>query len=333
MVGIQVVHYCCGSYDVGDYGGVATYDHALKTIFEDRKFFRGPQEKMSMLRYLESFRDENVLPIVFTDNHLACDIPNTYFCFIVHHGCARRTAHCNPTWDPYWKNLCVSGQDQMLQHRDPKNTHIISISESTKRDFTIIYKQAYTRFNNTTILHCSQFDENLAKMYEDNTDTSRKAKIIGNFGGKKGNIGPLRNSYLSNHYDFEQLNIRGNDYKDFDSFISAKQQYYLDSDLFLQISNSEGNSYATLDAALCGMAIIATKVGLFFEVPTDCFVAVDLDQIYNVTYMEERIKYALENRIILGKKMRTWILNNCSRAIFQRKTKELVRKISDEMIH
>lgn len=322
----QVIHYCCGSYDIGDFGGVAAYDHALKNVFKDRIFFRGPQQKLDMLRYLENVvKFTKVKPIVFTDNHLACDIPNTYFCFIVNHGCARRTAQMNPAWDKYWRDLCVTGQDKMLTYRDPKCTHIVSISQSTKDDFKLIYDEAYTKFDNTMIFHCSQFDEHVKKTYNEIGTSIKKPKILGNFGQKKGNIEPFRNSKLSQLYTFEQLNINGRNFKDVESFVSAKQGIYIDSDVFLQISNSEGFSYAALDAALCGLVIVSTEVGLFYEVPKDCFVVLDLDKIYDIPYIEKKIEYALENKAVLGAKIRSWTLENCSRQLFEKRTKDLVQ--------
>ena len=60
--------------------------------------------------------------------------------------------------------------------------------------------------------------------------------------------------------------------------IKRKQNIYLQSDIFLQISNSEGNSYATLDALICGLPIVSSNVGLFYkDVPEDCFVKLEWD--------------------------------------------------------
>ena len=43
---MNIIHYCCGSYDSGDYGGVARYDYHIKLIFPNRKFFQGPSQKI-----------------------------------------------------------------------------------------------------------------------------------------------------------------------------------------------------------------------------------------------------------------------------------------------
>ena len=315
----QIVHYCCGSYEISDYGGVATYDYQLKQCFPRRRFFKGPEHKDKMLAFLKSCSKP---PIVFTDNHLACDIPNEYFVFLVHHGCARTTADANPSWDEYWKNLCTSGQDLMLKFRDPKTTHIITIADYVTEQFTKYYGDEYLKFERTKVLHYSSFNETVAKQYDYDVG-NKKFVVFGNFGGKKGDISRLIKSNLSNTFLFRQMNIRGNSFTTVKEFNDAKQAEYLKADMFLQISNSEGNSYASLDAALCGLAIVSTPVGLFFEVPDDCYVKIEIDRMYDVEYMHNKLKFAWDNREVLGKKIRDWVKNNCTRSIWTDKMKTL----------
>jgi hypothetical protein len=326
----QIIHYCCGSYEIGDYGGVAAYDFQLRDCFPNRRFFKGPQHKDKLLSYLESC---NKPPIVFTDNHLACDIPNKFFVFIVHHGCARHTAQANPDWDKIWKELCTAGQDQMLTVRDPENTHIISISEDVTRHFINYYGEKYTKFKRSKILHCSAFDESLKKSHN-TTDkpSSLKTIVLGNFGGKKGDISKLIRSTLSQKFAFRQLNVKGNKFKDNVTFTSAKQDEYMNADMFLQISNSEGNSYATLDAASCGLAIVATPVGLFYEMPEDSFVKIDIDRTYDIDYMEEKLAYASENRAILGNRAREWVKQNCSRKKWTTQMSNIVKSVKAQKL-
>ena len=96
----QIIHYCCGSYDEGLYGGVERYDYQIKLAFPNRIFFQGPQQKNKMLHFLEKCDK----PIVITDNHLSMDIPNKYPLILVHHGSALTHAEREPTWNKYWKN-------------------------------------------------------------------------------------------------------------------------------------------------------------------------------------------------------------------------------------
>ena len=37
---MNIIHYCCGSYEGGNYGGVARYDYHIKLIFPNRKFLK-----------------------------------------------------------------------------------------------------------------------------------------------------------------------------------------------------------------------------------------------------------------------------------------------------
>lgn len=300
----SIVHYCCGSYFNGDFGGVARFDYQLWKIFPKRIFFQGPKQKNNMLEYLKKCKN----PIIFTDNQLACDIPNRYKIFLVHHGCARTTLSRNPGWGEPWRSLCVNGQDKMLDYRDPKNTKIISISQACTDDFIKYYGEKYNKFKRFDILHPSELDENrYKKIFND------KPIILGNWSHvKKGQkLIPDLIKKLT-EFKFKQLNIKPlND--NFDDFNRRKQDIYLESDIFLQISNSEGNSYATLDAMLCGLVIVASNVGLFFkDVPEDCFIKLDWEKNGDVNYVKNKIEEAWRRREELSKNCRKWYLDNCN---------------------
>ena len=62
--------------------------------------------------------------------------------------------------------------------------------------------------------------------------------------------------------------------------------------MFLQISTSEGNSYSSLDALLCGMVVIASNMGLFYkDVPDDCFIKIDWKKNNDVEYVQNKLEY------------------------------------------
>ena len=63
-------------------------------------------KKSQLLSFLDSCKN----PLVITDNHLACDIPNKYKTILVHHGVAETHAAREPGWDRYWRDLCCNGQ-------------------------------------------------------------------------------------------------------------------------------------------------------------------------------------------------------------------------------
>ena len=317
-----VVSYCCGSYHRGQIGGVARYDYQLSLAFPHRQFFKAPPgsgEKHRLLEFLKNSVNKGLNPLVITDNHLACDIPNEYEIFLVHHGCAKTTATRNPGWPHQW---IAEAQDRMLDHRDPASTTIISISKACTEDFTQYYKEKYTKFNRFDVLHPSELNE---KRYKTNFNSS--PVVLGNWTNmKKGkSVMPNVKSTLSN-FRFQQLQVQlsGNNFLDFNK---RKQDIYLNSDIFLQISNSEGNSYATLDALLCGIPVVASNVGLFYkDIPEDCFVKMDWRKNGEVKYVAEKLKEAWENRENISKNAREWYMSNCRLENWRQKMISLVEK-------
>jgi len=312
-----IVHYCCGSYDIGDFGGVARYDSHIKLAFPNRTFFKGPEQKTQMLEYLYSVKN----PIVITDNHLVCDIPNKYKTYLVHHGVAQTHAEREPGWNAYWKNLCCKGQEKMLYYRKPETTSIISISQFCTDEFTHYYKDTYTKFKNTKLLHTTEFDETRYK-----TSWNKKPIILGNWKDvNKGSLIIQQLKHNINDYEFRQLNSYPLNMNDIDSWIKRKQTNYLESDLFLQLSLCEGYSYATLDALMCGIPVISSNVGLFYkDIPEDCFVKLDWERNNDLTYVEEKIKYAWTNKEEIGKKGREWVLKHCNMKDWIKQIKTLI---------
>jgi hypothetical protein len=314
MQNYTLISYCCGTWP--STGGVARYDTQLNIIFPKRVFFAGPQEKGKMLDLLKKCKN----PIVITDNHLSCDIPNDYPVLLVHHGCAMVTAERTTSWEPYWKNLCCNGQNKMLNYRNPNNTWIISISQACTDDFTRIYKDEYTKFKYFKVLHPSELNEKVVK-----NKFNDKPIVLGNWNHPKkgGNIiDKLKNN---DFFKFEQLNVYPANNEPLEYFNKRKQEIYLNSDIFLQLSVSEGNSYATLDALACGLVVVASNVGLFYsDVPEDCFVKIEWERNGDVDYVIQKLNYAWENREKLSENARKWYLQNCNFADWKNKMYKIV---------
>ena len=312
----DIISYCCGSYERGNFGGVSRYDYTLSLVFKNRKFFEGPREKNTMIKYLNNCEN----PVILVDNQLACDIPNLYDIFILHHGCAKTTGDRNPDWGEPWRSLCTLGQERMLTYRDPKNTVMISTSISCREDFTKYFGEKYTKFKIIDHLNSSELDENRFKKSFNNSPV-----VLGNWNHvKKGQAVIPELKRRVKNFNFKQLNVMpaGNNVKDFNK---RKQDIYLSSDIFLQISNSEGNSFATLDALICGMVIVASNVGLFYKnVPEDCFVKMDWRKHHDIDYVQEKIEYAWKNRESLSRNARKWYIENCSFKNFKEGWKKIV---------
>jgi len=316
--GRVIVHYCCGSYDIGNHGGVARYDYHIKLAFPERIFIK--QHDKKLLEFCEIHKN-NIL--VITDNHLACHVPTDINTILVHHGCAITTANRNPDWGEPWRSLCTNGQNKMLLYRKPENTLIISISKSCTDDFTRYFKGDYTKFKRIDVLHTSELDENRYK-----TTFNDKPRVLGNWIGlKKGQrLMPMLKRRATD-FNFIQLNVyiqNGN----INDFNKRKQNIYLQNDIFLQLSNSEGNSYATLDALLCGMVVVSSNVGLFYgDVPEDCFVKLDWKKNGDVEYVEEKLRYAWENREELSRKAHEWYMKHCRFVDWKKRMHEIVKYI------
>jgi len=318
-----LVSYCCDTWP--NIGGVPRYDTQLKMIFPGRVFFKGPQQKTHMLDFLKKC----VNPIVITDNHLACDIPNEYKVFLVHHGCALTTAERNPTWDRYWRDLCCNGQKQMLTHRKKETTKIITISEACTYDFTQHFGELYTQFERLHIIHPSEFNESLYK-----NSFNEKPVILGNWNHlKKGkHLFPTLQNLLS-EFEFRELKVMPRINETLSDFNKRKQNAYLNCDIFLQIANSEGFSYATNDAMICGLVPICTNVGAFFgDVSDNCFVKLDWEKCYgdniDYDYICSNIRKAWEQRHDLSRNARQWYMDNCRFDDWTVKMKQCVREFA-----
>jgi glycosyltransferase involved in cell wall biosynthesis len=317
----NIISYCCGTWP--SIGGVARYDTQLKLIFPERKFFQGPQEKDKMLEYLKTCEK----PIIITDNHLACDIPNEYPVLLVHHGVAKTHSDREPEWDPYWRDLCCNGQKEMLFYRKPENTWIISDSTFCIDEFSKYYPDIYPKFKKEVILLTSEMNEDKYKM-----KFNDKPIILGNWPNvNKGKI--VVDKLIKNlpEFEFKQLEI-SNKNESIESFNEKKQHIYLDSDIFLQISLCEGNSFATLDALINGLVIVASDVGLFYsDIPENCFVKLDWTKNNDTEYISERINYAWKHKEELSKNAREWYMENCRFIDWEIKMKKIVNDFYDNI--
>ena len=257
---------------------------------------------------------------MITDNHLSCDVPNNIKTLLVHHGCAVTTSERNPDWGEPWKSLCTNGQLKMLDYRDVKKTNILSISKACTVDFTKYFGEKYTKFNRIDLLHASELDENRYKK-----GFNSVPQVLGNWHGlKKGERLMPKLKSNAKDFKFNQLNVRiknGN----IEDFNRRKQNIYINNDIFLQLSNSEGNSYASLDGLICGMVVVSSNVGLFYgDVPEDCFVKLDWRKNGDVKYVEERLRYAWKNREEISRRGREWYMNNCRLVDWNKKMLEVV---------
>ena len=322
-----IISYCCGTWP--SIGGVARYDTQLQMIFPNRVFFKGPQEKDKMLDFLK--KCEN--PIVITDNHLACDIPNEYPIILVHHGVAQTHAYREPEWDQYWRDLCCNGQKKMLYYRNPKNTWTISCSQFCTDEFTKYYPEIYPKFLNKKILHCSELNEEIYKK-----EFNKKPIILGNWQNvNKGKHLIKKLKELLPEFEFKELSVMPETNETLESFNKRKQEIYIKADLFLQLSICEGNSYASNDALINGLIPVCTNVGGFYgDVDKKSYVEIDWKKCYSehidYDYLCNKIKYAWNNREELSINARKWYMENCRFVDWEIKMKKIVNDLFQEMV-
>jgi glycosyltransferase involved in cell wall biosynthesis len=322
----KIIHYCNTSYETGSVGGVARFDDHIKRAFPHRIFI-SPGNKKKMLDFLK----HNSETIVITDNGLACDIPKPIKTIIFHHGCGETTWERNfknNSDENFFFNAFVKPQRNMLSYRSPRNTIIASISTACTEDFTKYYGINYTKFLRCNLFHTSEFDESIYK-----TSFNENPVVLGNWlNKKKGDfLIPKLKDNIPNFY-FKQLDVKPIDLskKELDKFIIKKQEIYNSADIFLQISNSEGNSYATLDALICGLPVVASNVGLFYkDVPEDCFVKMEWEKNNDVDYVREKLIYAWENKEKLSQNARNWYMTNYRYVDWLRKIKSLIQMVQN----
>jgi hypothetical protein len=308
----KLVHYCCGSYDSGNVGGVARFDYQIKLAFPDREWFEGPGHKDQMLKRCQELVSRGTPFVVMVDNHLACDIPNLYKCVIVHHGVAKITYERTPSLkgNSYFEYL-VREQSRMFKHRNPENTIIISCSQNCIDDFATLNGEEYLKFKNRHLLwHPSELIVKSPK-----TEFNRKPIVLGNFdnGKKGGRYIPALKKALENEFEIRYLQVPYN--KNIDQHNLNKTNEYLKADIFLQLSTAEGNSYATLDAFACGLLVIGTNVGLLYDLEKSQSTAAmvfDWKKMGETQFMADQIRKIWEERESRTGLSRTWFEENAT---------------------
>ena len=321
----KIIHFCASSYQTGSVGGVARFDDHIKRAFPQRIHFSQRQIR-EMYNYLNKNRDA----IVITDNQLSVHVPNQIKTIIFHHGCGKTTWERNYKNEKgglgFYKNY-VEPQQRMLTYRNPKNTIIATTSTACTEDFTRYYGDKYTQFDRYDMFHTSEFDESKYK-----TRFNKNPVVLGNWLNKKkgAEILPTLKSNIKD-FTFKQLNIypASLSESDLQDFTHKKQEIYNNADIFLQISNSEGTPYATLDALICGLPIVASNVGLFYkDVPEDCFVKLDWQRNSDEEYVRNKLLYAWENKEILSKNARNWYMKNYRYVDWLVKVRKMVDEFS-----
>ena len=296
----QIVHYGRESYETKQYGYEAAYDFQLKCLVPNRRFFKATEHKDKMLSFLRSCAKP---PLIFTDLNLASDIPNDYFAIMVQH--------------------TTSLDIKALESRDPTKSHIITLSKYGKEQHVNEIK--YKKFKNTKILLAPTLNVSTPKQYEYDLQPGKKVSILSD---RACDIEAFIQSDLCKTFVFKQLQVNASSFKSLKTYNDARSLEFIKCDIFLQLSTTENyNGYSTLDAAACGLAIVSTPIGLFAEIPTDCYVRIEIDQMYNTEYMRDKLMYAWQNRVTLGNKVKEFVQTNCTTEVWTKQMKALTEQV------
>jgi predicted O-linked N-acetylglucosamine transferase (SPINDLY family) len=316
-----IISYCIGKYP-DDYGGVARFDYNLSQVFPKRKWF-GPSQKNEMLTLLKNTIDKKIL--VITDNHLACDIPNEYSTIIVHHGCAKTHAERDPFWEKNIKDPLLKKQEEMLKYRNPENTLIISSSTFCKDEFTKHYQSDYTKFRNVTLVHSSELDPLVFKQHNNDNNPDHKPIILGNWSNynKGKTIIQRLMDRLEDEFEFKQLYVPK--FNDIDQHNLAKSREYINADIYLSLSLSEGCPYSDMDALNKNLILISTNVGFVYgNIPENVCTIFDWEKRNNIDYLETLVRDTWKNKQQYINNGKQWFDDNCNFNNWKKQMSEIV---------
>jgi hypothetical protein len=325
-----IISYCSAKYPE-NFGGVPRFDHHLSLVFPNRVWF-GPHQKREMLIFLQTMYNNRLPVLVITDNQYACDIPNEIPIVLVHHGVAAVNAERNPDWDPEVKKICLDGQNQMLQHRKPENTLILSISHYCTDHFTRLYGDQYTAFGKREMLwHTSELNPYTFRTSLSTPTQRERPIVLGNWGSptKGARVISALQQFLP-QFEFRQLKTTPT--QNIEEHNREKAEIYRNADIFLQLSNAEGYGYATLDAFNQNLLVCGTNVGLLYDIQMnhqmhgDQKVAAifDWEKRDDIVFVAQQIKDLWDRRDEYFGNSRKWFLKNANLDDWKIKFKKIV---------
>ncbi len=211
--------------------------------------------------------------VVIADNHMSMQIPEVVRTIVVHHGSAKTHADRDPSWRTPGNLSMVGLQKDMFLK---KNRAWVAPSAWVKRQFIEHYKlspdYAYV------IPHSVPMFGPVVKR------NRRRPVVIGDW--RDSNKGAAIYKVLSEKFpcfEFRPLSF---------TTLDEKKKAYLDADLYLCLSASEGAPYSVADAEACELPIVTTNVGWCeeFEGAT----VFPFEERVNAEFVGELIRGALE---------------------------------------
>jgi glycosyltransferase involved in cell wall biosynthesis len=253
----KVINYTPSSYSNGSFGGLARFDYELKKVFPDL---------ISMPRGNTNWGYFNPSDyIIISDHTYVLEIPIEFKAIAVHHGMADIHKQRNENWPG---DIYVNLQSRM---KDRPNTWFVGISKFTQDSA----KKLHNIDDYAVILHGVDTESN--RMPE------KGFSVVGDWRNEsKGEkiIKELRNQ--NTMFTFNQLSC--GQYE--------KTSGYINHNIYLCLSVSEGNSYSMMDAIACGLPVLSTNVGLFYGDNTDILgEVIDWNQRNNISLILDKLMY------------------------------------------
>jgi len=233
---MRIWSYVAARYEDGAWSGVPRFDHDLREIFPDMKSVTALPKDL-----------DPAVDLVITDNHMSLDVPDDVKTIVVHHGCALTHWERDLGWRSQATGEYVRKQEEMFRR---KNRVFVAPSEWVMREFYRHYKlpDDYA----TVIPH---YVRPFGPAPANRSGRSRPV-VIGDWRTQnKGSHLVKRIEEAMPDFEFRPLKCTP----------ETREKFYLDADIYLCLSLSEGAPYAVADAEACGLKIVSTNVGNCFE--------------------------------------------------------------------
>jgi hypothetical protein len=229
----RLFSYVAKRYEDGGFSGVPRFDYEIRKVFPE-------------IRSVTSMpTDLDANDIVITDNHYSLNVPQVVRTIGVHHGCAKTHFDRDPAWRNPDTSRIVLEQTRMFSFR---NRFWVSPSEWVRGEFM--------RHVGLPKPYAALIPHWVKRFGPVERRSGSKPVVIGDWRDSNkgaGLIAQLREACPD--IEFRPLSFRQD----------QKEKFYLDADLYLCLSTSEGAAYAVADAEACGLPIVTTDVGWVHE--------------------------------------------------------------------
>lgn len=256
----MIYHYVECDYIDYDFTGVPRFDYELHKAIPELITISKKRGKLPQLTNKD---------VVITSADFSLEIPENVKCIAVTHGVAKVHIDREPTWPG---QLYVNNQ---LKLKNKDNLFFISVSDFT----SYYYKKCYNIDIYKKILH--------------SVDTK---PIISTINKSNNIIGDWRNNNKGKYIIDKLKKINRFNFNTLKCGPYNKSEAYSQNSIYLSLSLSEGNSYSILDAIACGLPVLSTNVGLFYnDNMAGCGEVINYKDRNNINIVLDKLEYMYDN--------------------------------------